>query len=143
MTPLMTALIALLAALAAAGVGFAWWRGDGSMKRGSGERIRPDEVALPEGAFGARGTLLLFTSDHDTRSPAVRRMLEDVVADEPGLAVASVDLTRRGDLAGRYAVTLTPSVFVLDGEGRLRFRLKGAARRADVLAALASVAPPG
>jgi hypothetical protein len=139
----MTVLIALLAALAAAVVGVAWWRGDGSMKRGSGERIRPEEVALPEDAFGARGTLLLFTSDHDTRSPAVRRMLEETVAGRPGLSIASVDLSRRGDLAGRYAVTLTPTVFVLDAEGRLRYRLKGAARRADVQTALTSVAPPG
>jgi hypothetical protein len=139
----MAAVITLLAVLAAAGVGFAWWRGDGTMKRGSGERIRPAEVALPDDAFGARGTLLLFTSDHDTRSAQVRRILAEAEEGIDGVRVGPVDLTRRGDLAGRYAVTLTPTVFVLDGEGRLRFRIKGAARREDVFAALASVAPPG
>lgn len=137
----MAALIALLAVLAAVGVGIAWLRGDGAMKRGSGERIRAAEVRLPENAFGPHGTLLLFTSDHDTRSAAVRRILEDAAAEVDGVRIAPVDLTRHGDLAGRYAVTLTPTVFVLDGDGLLRFRIKGAARREDVLTALASVAP--
>lgn len=138
----MTVLIVLVALLAAAAVGFAWWRGDGTMKRGSGERIRPDEVDLPDDVFGGVGTLLLFSSDHDIRTPAILSMLEEAAAEHPGVRIARVDLSRRGDLAGRYAVTLTPTVFVLDGEGRLRFRLKGAARRADVATALVSVAAP-
>jgi hypothetical protein len=134
-------LLALLGVLAAAGVGVAWRRGDGTTKRGSGERIRPAEVALAEDAFGPRGTLLLFTADHDVRSVAVREVLEDAAAQHAGVRIAPVDLGRRGDLAGRYAVTTIPTVFVLDGDGLLRFRMKGAARREDVLAALESVAP--
>jgi hypothetical protein len=132
--------ITLLAVLAAVAVGVLWLRGDGSMKRGSGERIRPAEVVLPDDAFGPRGTLLLFTSDHDIRSAAVRRILEDAADGIEGVRIAPVDLTRHGDLAGRYAVTLTPTVFVLDGDGLLRFRIKGSARPEDVRAALASVA---
>ncbi|MCU1473978.1 MAG: thioredoxin [Amnibacterium sp.] len=135
-------LLALLAVLAATGVGIAWRRGDGTTKRGSGERIRPAEVALEDDAFGPRGTLLFFTADHDVRSVAVRDALEQAAAAHPGVRIAAVDLGRRGDLAGRYAVTTLPSVFVLDGDGRLRFRMKGAPRLADVLAALESVAPP-
>ncbi|HEV7624360.1 MAG TPA: hypothetical protein VGO26_09495, partial [Amnibacterium sp.] len=72
----MAALLALLAVVAAAGVGIAWRRGDGTTKRGSGERIRPSEVALADEAFGPHGTLLLFTADHDVRSAEVRRALE-------------------------------------------------------------------
>ena len=135
------AVITLLAAvLAAVAVGVVWLRGDGSMKRGSGERIRPAEVVLPDEAFGSRGTLLLFTSDHDIRTAEVRRTLEDATDGIDGVRIAPVDLTRHGDLAGRYAVTLTPTVFVLDADGLLRFRIKGSARREDVRSALASVA---
>jgi len=137
----VAALLALLAVLASVGVGVAWRRGDGTTKRGSGERIRPSEVALPDDAFGARGTLLLFTADLDVRSLAVRQALEEAAAAVPGVRIAPVDLGRRGDLAGRYAVTTIPTVFVLDGDGRLRFRMKGAARLPDVLAALENVAP--
>jgi hypothetical protein len=137
----VAALLALLAVLAAAGVGVAWHRGDGTTKRGSGERIRPSEVALPDDAFGPRGTLLFFTAEHDVRSADVLRGLEEAAAAVPGVRIAPVDLGRRGDLAGRYAVTTIPTVFVLDGEGRLRFRMKGAARLPDVLAALQSATP--
>ena len=136
----MAVLITVLAVLAAVAVGIAWLRGDGSMKRGSGERIRPAEVVLPEDSFGSRATLLLFTSDHDIRTAEVRRTLEDAAEGIDGVRIAPVDLTRHGDLAGRYAVTLTPTVFVLDGDGLLRFRIKGSARRDDVRTALASVA---
>jgi protein-disulfide isomerase len=52
-----------------------------------------------------------------------------------------VDLTARGDLAGRYAVTRTPTVFVLDGDGRLRARVKGAADVETLGAALATAGP--
>jgi hypothetical protein len=138
----VAALLALLAVLAAVGVGVAWRRGDGTTKRGSGERIRPAEVALEDDAFGPRGTLLLFTADHDVRSVPVREALRQAAAGHPGIRIAEVDLGRRGDLAGRYAVTTLPTVFVLDGEGRLRFRMKGAPRHTDVLDALESVAPP-
>ena len=137
----MVAILALLAVLAAAGVGVAWQRGDGTTKRGSGERIRPAEVALPDDAFGSAGTLLLFTAEHDVRSADVRRALEEAASTVPGVRIATVDLGRRGDLAGRYAVTAIPTVFVLDADGRLRFRMKGAARPADVLAALQDATP--
>jgi hypothetical protein len=137
----VAALLALLAVLAAAGVGIAWRRGDGTTKPGSGERIRPSEVALDDDAFGPGGTLLLFTADLDVRSTAVRATLEDAIAAHHGVRIAEVDLGRRGDLAGRYAVTTIPTVFVLDAEGRLRFRMKGVARPSDVAAALQSVAP--
>ena len=136
----MVAILALLAVLAA-GVGVAWQRGDGTTKRGSGERIRPAEVALPDDAFGPAGTLLLFTAEHDVRSADVRRALEEAASTVPGVRIATVDLGRRGDLAGRYAVTAIPTVFVLDADGGLRFRMKGAARLPDVLAALQGATP--
>ena len=48
----MILLVVALALAVAALIGWLWWRGDGTLRRGSGERIRPDEVALPEDAFG-------------------------------------------------------------------------------------------
>lgn len=137
------AVIVVVAILAAAAVGLAWRRGDGTLRPGTGERIRPAEAALPDDAFGPVATLLFFTSQQEVRSPAVRALLDDVAAGMPGVRVAPVDLTTRGDLAGRFAVTATPTTFVLDSGGLLRFRIKGAARREDLLTALASVAPSG
>lgn len=132
----MLPVVALLAAGAAGVVGWTWWRGDGSLRPGSGERIDPADVALPDDAFGERATLLLFTSPRDDRTTPVRRTLLDL-AGSPGVRLAEVDLAARGDLAGRFAVTRTPSVFALDAERRLRARVKGAGSADTLSAALA------
>jgi hypothetical protein len=140
--PFVTAWIGLLLGVVAAVVlGLLWQRGQG-LRRGSGERIRPAEVALPGDAYGRRGTLLLFTSPQDVQRERARAVLAHAAAERPGVAVAEVDLGARGDLAGRYAVTLTPTVFVLDGDGRLRARLKGLPTSASLTEALARTAPP-
>ncbi len=136
------AVIVVVALLAATAVGLAWRRGDGALRPGTGERIRPAEARLPDDAFGPAATLVFFTSQQEVRSPAVRALLDEIAAQSPGVRVAPVDLTVHGDLAGRFAVTATPTTFVLDSGGRLRFRIKGAARRDDLLAALSSVTPP-
>jgi hypothetical protein len=114
------------AAAVAGGVGWFWWRGDGQLRPGSNERIRPHEAALPDCSFGPLATLLLFGSQQDARTDEVRERLLTIIDGRPGIVIAEVDLTTRGDLAGRYAVTRTPSVFAIDGQGRLRARVKGA-----------------
>jgi hypothetical protein len=138
------ALVLVVAAAVAGLVGWLWWRGDGTVRPGSGEVLRPHEAALPDDAFGPTATLLLFGSQQDERTDLVRRRLLALALEHRGVAVAEVDLTRRGDLAGRWAVTRTPSVFALDGDGRLRARVKGAAA-ADVLRAAldAALRPAG
>jgi hypothetical protein len=123
-------------------IGWSWWRGDGRLSRGSGERILPREVALPDDAFGPVGTMLLFGSRQDERTEAARLRIADVLDSTEGVLLAEVDLTARGDLAGRYGVTRTPSLFALDGRGRLRARVKGAADADTVRAALDTVLRP-
>src|SRR6187402_525232 len=120
-------LVLAVATAVVGGIGWLFWRGDGQLRRGSGERIRPREAALPEDAFGAVATLVLFGSQQDERTVLVRQQLAGLIEGRPGVLVAEVDLTLRGDLAGRFAVTRTPSVFALDRDGRLRARVSGAA----------------
>lgn len=124
-------------------IGWFWWRGDGRLTRGSLERLQPHEAALPDDAFGPVATLLLFGSQQDERTDQVRERLRALVEEHDGVAIAEVDLTARGDLAGRWAVTRTPSVFVLDGDGRLRARVKGAGDADTLRAALGTVLRPG
>jgi hypothetical protein len=133
--------LVLAAVAVAGGIGWLWWRGDGQMRRGSGEVVRARDVALPDDAFGPALTVLLFGSQQDERTATVRVRLERLLEGRPGARLAEVDLTARGDLAGRFAVTRTPSVFVLDGEGRLRARVKGAAESETLRAALATADP--
>ncbi len=142
MTPLVVLVVVLVAATVAGVVGWLWWRGDGTLRPGSGEQVLPADVRLPEGSFGGAATLLLLTSQQDDRSTAVRSHLARLAQAHPGTALAEVDLTRHGDLAGRYAVTRTPSVLVLDGDGRLRARVKGAGDAAVLARALDAALDP-
>jgi len=137
------ALVIVAAAAVVGLVGWLWWRGDGTLRPGSGERIRASEAALPDDAFGGAATLLLFGSQQDGRTDAVRQRLAALAAEHDGVRVAEVDLTRRGDLAGRWAVTRTPSVFALDGDGRLTARVRGAADAEVLRAALDTALRPG
>jgi hypothetical protein len=135
--------LVLTAATAAVGViGWLWWRGDGELRRGSGERVLPRDVALPDDAFGAVATLLLFGSQQDERTAVARSQLEALVEGREGVVLAEVDLTARGDLAGRYAITRTPSVFALAGDGGLRARVKGASDADTLRAALETALRP-
>ena len=138
----MLVLVVVLSVAVAAVIGWLWWRGDGRMVPGSRERLLPAEVALPDDAFGEAATLLLFGSQQDERTELVRGRLRALVEERPGVRIAEVDLTARGDLAGRYAVTRTPTVFALDGEGRLTARVKGAADADTLRAALATAQRP-
>lgn len=138
----MIALVLAASAAAAAVIGWLWWRGDGRMQRGSLERVLASEVSLPDDAFGPDATLLLFGSQQDDRTDLVRQRLEALIDGRPRVRIAEVDLTTRGDLAGRYAVTRTPTLLVLDGEGRLTARVKGAAEP-DVLGAALRTAERG
>ncbi|MDQ1531957.1 MAG: hypothetical protein QOE37_2062 [Microbacteriaceae bacterium] len=141
--PPLPVLLVVAAIVVVVVVGVTWQRGEGALRKGSGERIRPSEVALPDDAFGRGGTLLLFTSPLDTDGAAARSVLHDAAGRSPGLRVAEVDLGARGDLAGRYAVTRTPTTFVLDEAGRLRARIKGPPELETVRAALAAAAAEG
>jgi hypothetical protein len=135
--------LVLAAATGVVGViGWYFWHGDGQLRPGSGERIRPRDAALPDDAFGPVATLLLFGSQQDERTDLVRMQLGGLIDGRDGVVIAEVDLTRRGDLAGHFAVTRTPSVFALDGDGRLRARVKGAADLDTLRAALDTALPP-
>jgi hypothetical protein len=124
-------------------IGWLWWRGDGTMHRGSGERVRPKDVLLPDDAFGPVATLLLLGTQQDERTDLVRERLAALADGTAGVVVAEVDLTAHGDLAGRYAVTRSPTVFVLDADDRLRTRVRGAADAETLRAALATALRPG
>ena len=138
----------LEAGLAAAGLvalatvaGLLWQALDGRRRRGSGQRVRPADVALPADAFGARGTLLQFSTAFCTRCPATRRVLGEAAGRTAGIRHAEVDLTERADLASRFQVLQTPTTLVLDARGSVRARFGGAPRPADVTAVLAELVP--
>jgi thiol-disulfide isomerase/thioredoxin len=100
---------------------------DGDKRLGAGE--------LGEG-LGERATLVQFSSAFCAPCRATRRVLAEVAAMVPGVAHVEIDAEEHLDLVRRLDILKTPTVLVLDADGRIVRRATGQPRRADVIAAL-------
>lgn len=103
---------------------------------------RPGGAVL-DGELGARATLLHFSSAFCQPCRATRRVLAGVAALVPGVAHTEVDAESRLDLVRGMGVERTPTVIILDRDGREVRRATGVPRRSEVLAALAEAMDRG
>jgi thiol-disulfide isomerase/thioredoxin len=114
--------------------------GDGSEAAGAGEEPAAGQVLTSEqlGAeLGDRATLVQFSSAFCAPCRATRRVLVDVAGMVDGVVHVEVDAESRLDLVRELNVLRTPTVLVLDADGRIVSRGSGQARKADVIAVLA------
>ncbi|MFF7899125.1 TlpA family protein disulfide reductase [Streptomyces sp. NPDC007920] len=86
--------------------------------------------------LGARATLVQFSSAFCAPCRATRRILGEVAGLVPGVAHVEVDAEARLDLVRALGILRTPTVLVLDADGRVVRRAAGQLRKADVIAAL-------
>jgi thiol-disulfide isomerase/thioredoxin len=148
---MQTGLVVLVTVLAASGVfGLLRARRDGVVRastpsrpsRGHGDAepaaTRLDATTLGH-ALGERATLLQFSTAFCQPCRVTRVVLADVAASEPGVRHIELDAESHLDLVRRLGILRTPTVLVLDGEGREVGRATGAPRRPQVLEALAAV----
>ncbi|RNM14810.1 TlpA family protein disulfide reductase [Nocardioides pocheonensis] len=89
--------------------------------------------------LGERATFLQFSSAFCAPCRATRRILEDVVAETPGVAHVEVDAEHHLELVRRLGVLRTPTTLVLDGAGVEVTRAAGAPTKAQVQAAIAAL----
>ena len=92
------------------------------------ERLEPSVFASeggPAAAFGARLTLIQFSTEFCARCPATARTLSAEARAHRGVEHLEVDVTRRDELIERFSILRTPTVLVLDEAGRLRSRVSG------------------
>ncbi len=87
-------------------------------------------------ALGERATLVQFSSAFCAPCRATRRVLADVAGMVSGIAHVEIDAEEHLDLVRRLDILKTPTVLVLDAEGRIVRRATGQPRKADVIAAL-------
>jgi thiol-disulfide isomerase/thioredoxin len=139
-----TGIIALLVALVlATGLGL-WTRSSGrrlgrarpaeeDVLRDDLSRLGPDDLGAD---LGERATLVQFSSAFCQPCRATRRILDDVSRDVSGVAHVEIDAESHLELVRRLDVRRTPTVLVLDGQGRIVRRASGQPRRVDVIAAL-------
>ncbi|MFD8789100.1 TlpA family protein disulfide reductase [Kitasatospora sp. NPDC059599] len=88
------------------------------------------------GPLGARATLVQFSTVFCQPCRATRRVLLEVAGMVEGVAHVEVDAEARLELVRRLEVRRTPTVLVLDADGRVVRRATGQPRRADVIAAV-------
>jgi thiol-disulfide isomerase/thioredoxin len=133
----MTGLVVCVAVLAAASAfGVLQRRRSGRVRvrgRDDGRRIGAERLGEE---LGERATLVQFSSAFCAPCRATRRILGEVAAMVPGVAHIEIDAETRLDLVRELDILKTPTVLVLDADGRIVRRAAGQPRKADVVAAL-------
>ncbi|MGW7417054.1 TlpA family protein disulfide reductase [Streptomyces sp. NPDC054863] len=98
-----------------------------------GRRLGFDELGVEP---GERATLVQFSSAFCQPCRATRRTLAEVAAMVDGVTHVEIDAEDHLALVRELDVRQTPTVLVLDADGRIVRRATGQPRRADVIAAL-------
>ncbi|MFF2929521.1 TlpA family protein disulfide reductase [Streptomyces mirabilis] len=133
MTGLVVCAVVLVAASA---FGVLQRRRNGTVRvrgRDGGKRLGAAE--LGEG-LGERATLVQFSSAFCAPCRATRRVLTEVAGMVPGVHHVEIDAEDRLELVRELEILKTPTVLVLDADGRIVRRATGQPRKADVIAAL-------
>ncbi|NEA13956.1 TlpA family protein disulfide reductase [Streptomyces halstedii] len=86
--------------------------------------------------LGERATLVQFSTAFCQPCRATRRVLAGVAGMVEGVAHVEIDAEAHLTLVRRLGVSRTPTVLVLDADGRVVRRAAGTPRTADVVAAL-------
>lgn len=101
--------------------------------RDAGRRLGADELGAE---LGERATLVQFSSAFCQPCRATRRTLAEVTGMVDGVTHVEIDAEERLALVRELGILRTPTVLVLDADGRIVTRASGQPRRADVIAAL-------
>lgn len=124
------AVIALLGLATLLGIGFKHFSGRGrSITKSEAidlSKLRAVKSGVPVKAFGKKATLLQFSTEFCSICPGVARHLSQLEYRHGGLLHLEVDITNRLDLAAHFQISQTPTVFILDSKGEIRFRVSGA-----------------
>lgn len=86
--------------------------------------------------LGEKATLVQFSTAFCQPCRATRRTLAEVAALVEGVGHVEIDAEERLDLVRALGIARTPTVLVLDRDGRIVRRAAGQPRKADVIAAL-------
>jgi thiol-disulfide isomerase/thioredoxin len=135
--------ILLVAVVVAVVVGVLLIRRDGRFRPAQSETTPHVADLLPADLdadrWGERATLVHFSSAFCAPCRATRQVLTQVSSAVPGVEHVEVDAESHLELVRRLGIRRTPTVLVLDPDGRIRTRAFGQPRRADVLTAVSSI----
>ena len=127
----MTAALLLVALVALSTIaGLVWRSRQGRATTPSGVRV--DLADLGETEWPARVTMLQFSTEMCSRCPGVARALQRIEAETAGSVHRDIDLSRAPELADKYRISQTPTIFLLDEYGIVRQRIDGVPRPEQV-----------
>lgn len=81
-------------------------------------------------------TVLHFSAEWCGPCAAVRRVVDQVCAELPGVAHVEIDMDANPEAARRLSVLSLPTTIIFDAQGRPRFRTHGVPTVADLRSAL-------
>lgn len=142
-SPLVTAVIAIAVALLASSlIAVAIKSKSGKLRAGP---AGADEAQAPPGiALSATGpTIVHFSAVWCGPCAAVRRVVDQVSAEQPEVAHIEVDIDANPDAARTLSVLSLPTTFIFDATGRQAYRVSGVPKAADLRTALQGLTQPG
>jgi thiol-disulfide isomerase/thioredoxin len=81
-------------------------------------------------------TVLHFSAEWCGPCAGVRKVVDQVCADLPGVAHVEIDMDANPEAAKRLSVMSLPTTIIFDADGRPRFRTHGVPTAADLRSAL-------
>jgi len=81
-------------------------------------------------------TILHFSADWCGPCAAVRRVVDQVCDELPGVAHLEIDMDANPEAARRLSVMSLPTTLIFDGDGRPRYRTTGVPKAADLRSAV-------
>ncbi|MEU8230978.1 thioredoxin family protein [Actinoplanes sp. NPDC048967] len=114
--------------------------GSGGDASAAGQRLDPALLAQL-GVQPAQATLLQFSSAFCAPCRAVRRVSGEVAALLPGVRHVEVDAESHLDAVRALGIWRTPTLLVLDAEGRVAKRATGVPGKAQLIAVLGDLLP--
>jgi thiol-disulfide isomerase/thioredoxin len=134
------ALIAAAALIAVStAIGFIWRAGQGRVRRG--ETVAsdiPTTFINPDSSL----TLLQFSGEYCSYCPLMRKHLQAVAAEMPGVDHTEIDIAEHSDLTAKLHIMQTPTTLLVSPRGRILARISGVSQptklKSEVTAALAA-----
>ena len=96
-------------------------------------------AASPFAAFGEMGehaTIVQFSAPVCAPCRAAKVIAGEVASQVPGVRHLEIDAESNMELVKEFGIMRTPTILVLDGQGRLSARISGVPRRDELLIAL-------
>lgn len=133
MTPHLTAIVAIAAALAVAAVaGVLHNRRSGVVREAGSSDVDVSDLGLSR----TGPTIVHFSAEWCGPCAGVRRVVDQVCTDMRDVAHIEIDMDANPAAARKLSVMSLPTTFIFDVQGRQRYRTAGVPKAADLRSAL-------